>query len=471
MEKEALVQEFLYHREPLLQACWAHQTWNSKSLLTIDGKPIKVIFPGWLNRGSGPDFSDARIMIGPDEHYGSVEIHVDEDDWYGHQHDMDDAYEKVVLHVVLRGGKHRCKTKTSRELPTIQMIEFLSPSMLDVMLEPDAMLQRYENLPGRCGLRATMTGPKPLKKLIGQAAEERARQKSDRIAPMDGWKHPQQILYEQLAYYLGYQHNADAFKSLAIQFPINEIESLLDLSTPRMRKEILGRWMGAAGLLKKPLENNIVPLAETDFQAWTQVWERVGRPVNARTMTGTGSRPWNSPERRLVGFFYHISGFGNGGLLKQWLGLLHKLDQIREEKDFKRKAMSLLEDAFHVPENEPWRNLISFNANQQAKSAELIGQDRIIILMANAVVPFFLAYARKQKNRELEKLLYRLFIVLPSEGKNHAISFLEKRLAFSTAVPRTLRFHQGLMQIYQDYCKSFDQGCQSCTFVDLIKNE
>ena len=58
--RERLIQDLVDQREAVLQACWAQQVWNPGRLATADGQPLQVIFPGWINRGPGPDFTQAR---------------------------------------------------------------------------------------------------------------------------------------------------------------------------------------------------------------------------------------------------------------------------------------------------------------------------------------------------------------------------------------------------------------------------
>ncbi len=130
--------------------------------------------------------------------------------------------------------------------------------------------------------------------------------------------------------------------------------------------------------------------------------------------------------------------------------------------------MKLLEKAFDTPLDEPWRRRVSFTHPPLKQEARMIGTDRIIIIMANAVLPFFLAYARRREDEELEKLLYRMFIVLPPEAPNQRTRFMERRLMPIFALPRTLRMQQGLLQIHQDFCASFQEGCHVCRFPDLI---
>ena len=68
----------------------------------------------------------------------------------------------------------------------------------------------------------------------------------------------------------------------------------------------------------------------------------------------------------------------------------------------------------------------------QTSSSQLVGKDRQITLRTNVVLLFFfLSYARHENEPELEKLLYRLFMILPTEASNIKTGFMEQRLCFS----------------------------------------
>jgi hypothetical protein len=165
--------------------------------------------------------------------------------------------------------------------------------------------------------------------------------------------------------------------------------------------------------------------------------------------------------------FHHLRNMGQG-LLKGWLTFLKELDGLRDQPEFRRRALDRLSQAFEAPPDESWLRRTSFNAPPRARAASLVGPDRIAIVAANAIVPFFLAYARQRGDEELEKVLYRLFLVLPAEAPNSRTRFMERRLMGLTPAAPTLRTHQGLLQIHQDFCTSFDQGCARCRFPDLI---
>ena len=253
-----------------------------------------------------------------------------------------------------------------------------------------------------------------------------------------------------------------------MRFPLAELDPFFTLPPHEARKQVVSRWCGALGLLDGATPEQSAGEAAEDYAVWKRLWDKSGGGRLAAKVARGGSRPWNSPERRLLGMFHHLYVTGGRGWLKFWLEFLHELDGLRDQPHLKKSALARLERAFDTPSWESWRNLVNFSSPPLKREARLIGGDRVTIIMANAVLPFFLAYARRRRDRELEKLLYRLFIVLPPEAPNQRTRFMEKRLLVLGSMPRTLRMHQGLLQIHQDFCTSFQEGCHDCAFPDLI---
>lgn len=461
-----LIGEVMTRREAVVQACWARQHWARQPLRTTDGRSLEVDFPGWLNRGAGPDFTGARIRVGGTELQGDVEIHLAEKDWHAHGHGSDPRYQRVVLHVVAARAARRAEPLLGG--PPIAVFDatpFLSRAVVELMGEPEDLLRRYENLPGRCGLRAAQAGPRAVAQVIAHAAEMRARNKAQNLAPFWRARGEEQLLFELIFQSLGYRPHTEVFRALARRYPLEALLPALALPPERGRMEVLARWFGALRLL----EGTAPPQpAAPEWEALRSRWRALGDAPLDVQITRAGGRPLNSPERRMAGMYHHLRTLGERGLLRGWLAFLKELDRRRDERDFRRTALRLLERLFAAPPEEPWLRRITFTAPPRAHPARLIGKDRIAIVMANAVVPFFLAYARQRHDQELEKVLYRLFLVLPAEAPNQKTRFMERRLMLLTPTPPTLRIHQGLLQIYQDFCTSFDQGCVDCRFPNLI---
>ena len=170
-QRKALIEELVAGRESVLQACWAQQPWGTAPLRLSDGTPMQVVFPGWINRGPGPDFKEARILINTTEVAGDVEIHVDERDWQRHAHQGDQAYRRVILHVVLERTSSPANRPVSEErIPIFPIGSYLNPDLLHALGDPDMLLRHYERLPGRCGIRASQTDPDSVEAVVAHAA-------------------------------------------------------------------------------------------------------------------------------------------------------------------------------------------------------------------------------------------------------------------------------------------------------------
>ena len=467
--RQALVEELSRGREAILQACWAHQHFSPGRLRTTDGRPVEVLFPGWLNRAKGPDFTEARILLDGHETWGDIEIHLAESDWKHHGHQQDPTYQRVMLHVVLELSQARATSPVDgMALPTLHLAPILRPSMEPILRDPEKMLDHYTHLPGRCGLRAAMTDARSVERVLGAAAEKRARDKAARISPGALREESGQGLYHQLFHYLGMKAHAGPFAELATIFPMEALQQLLDQPMEQARDGVLARWFGAMGLLDAPAETANASGRETEYRKWQVIWESLPNQPRVTPFKAGPARPWNTPERRLVGLFHHLWVCARGGWMTNWLRYLHRLDGIRDAPQFSREAMRTLEDCFPSPGDEPWVNLLGFHKPPQGKGARFIGSDRVVILMANAVLPYFLAWARGRGDVELEKVLYRLHLVLPPEGENQRTRFMQQRLALTFPIRKSLRSHQGLLQIHQDFCKAFDQGCDRCTLPDFL---
>lgn len=48
----------------LLQFIWQFHQINKKQLATTKGEPVEIVLPGTLISNQGPDFVNARIIIG-----------------------------------------------------------------------------------------------------------------------------------------------------------------------------------------------------------------------------------------------------------------------------------------------------------------------------------------------------------------------------------------------------------------------
>lgn len=68
---------------------------------TAGGRRLQILSPGRINHNEGPDFLEIAMMIDGSIVVGDAEFHKRSSDWNAHNHQSDDRYKNVVLHIVL----------------------------------------------------------------------------------------------------------------------------------------------------------------------------------------------------------------------------------------------------------------------------------------------------------------------------------------------------------------------------------
>src|SRR5690606_2898162 len=87
-------------REDFLHYVWRFKKLSNTSLTTVQNNKIDIKDFGLFLGIEGPDFFNAQIYIDGQLWAGNVEMHVNASDWYAHHHEIDPAYQNVILHVV-----------------------------------------------------------------------------------------------------------------------------------------------------------------------------------------------------------------------------------------------------------------------------------------------------------------------------------------------------------------------------------
>ncbi|MCW9708561.1 DUF2851 family protein [Fodinibius salsisoli] len=201
-----------YH-EKLLHWIWETRNFNTRSLHTASGDPVKIHFPGQSNKSDGPDFSGAQIEIGQLQWYGDVEIHWKLSDWHAHGHGQDPRYNNVVLHVVFRSTDQRSLRKDRTSVPTLCLAPQLSHPL-------EAFLEEYLKHPQLpCSKQLSYISEEAFARQIKKAHNEYFEQKIDDLLsfydpdlpPSRAWL---KILTVALFDGLGISHNRESMRKL-----------------------------------------------------------------------------------------------------------------------------------------------------------------------------------------------------------------------------------------------------------------
>ena len=112
-------------KEDFLHYVWRFKKLNTTNLKTIQGNELVIKNFGLYLGTEGPDFFNAQLYIDGQLWAGTVEMHVNASDWYAHHHEIDAAYDNVILHVVWNNDLSVLRADGT-EIPTLVLKEYVS---------------------------------------------------------------------------------------------------------------------------------------------------------------------------------------------------------------------------------------------------------------------------------------------------------------------------------------------------------
>jgi hypothetical protein len=207
--------------EKLFQKIWLRGDFDVARAVTTDGRAVRVLHPGKWNLLGGPDFKCAQLQLGDTKVRGEVEVHLHERDWAAHAHAMDEAYDDVVLHVVLFPSVEKfSRGRDGRQIPVLVLLPLLHRD-----LEEYAADDTMELLANRPALRVSEElgglAPAELERLLRRCAERRWQQKVYfarlRIARL-GWE---SACHHAALEILGYRFNRAPMLRVAMAWPLS----------------------------------------------------------------------------------------------------------------------------------------------------------------------------------------------------------------------------------------------------------
>ncbi|HEY9173493.1 MAG TPA: DUF2851 family protein [Verrucomicrobiae bacterium] len=442
--------------ERLLQAIWHHQRLHRDRLRTLEGQPVRVLHPGFLNREGGPDFRDALVGIGDEPpRCGDVEVDLRASGWRAHGHDRNPNFKNVILHVVWEADR---TAQTGLAVLALRQTLDAPLGELARWLGSDSAGAFPENLQGQCSppLRELSAGQ--LTALLHEAAGVRLRSKASQFqarARSVGWE---QALWEGLFRALGYKHNTWPMQALAehrLRWSEGCVEAL----------EFQARLLGLSGLLPAELNQATSPSGRYLRRVWDQWWREREAFLDCVLPRAVwhlhGLRPANHPQRRLA-------------LAAHWLadGKVPNQLEVWCAADLSPAALvdSLLE-ILQARGDDFWSWHWTLRSSRLAKPQPLLGATRVSDLAVNVILPWLWIRAAEGGNERLRKSLEGRYFAWPAAEDNAVLRLARQRL-LGNASPQALpdaAAQQGLLQIVRDFCDSSTALCDECRFPDVVR--
>jgi hypothetical protein len=419
-------------QEDFLHYIWQYKKFDFKHLQTTSGQVLSLVHVGQHNLHSGPDFFNAQIRIDEQLWAGNVEIHLKSSDWYVHNHELDKAYDNVILHVVWEHDTDVFRHDNS-SIPTLELKNIVQKQALNQYQKLFSNSHKWIN----CEHEIDTVDSFVINNWIERLFLERLEQKSAIIeaelkASNNNWE---AVLFVMLAKNFGLKVNGDAFKSIAksIDFAIVR-KTQSDLLT------LEALIFGQAGLLKNDEE-------DAYFKSLKKEYGYLKHKFNLNNLSVLPLqffrlRPPNFPTIRLsqLASLYH-----------QHQNLFSKVITINS----KEAAYEL----FKISTSEFWQSHYTFSKSSR-KSNKLLTRSFIDLLIINTIVPLQFCY-QKQMGKLDEDAIFKLISEVDVEKNSVVNKFLELKNFGDSAL-----HSQALLQLKPNYCDA--NRCLQCAIGNQV---
>ncbi|MEE9349783.1 MAG: DUF2851 family protein, partial [Flavobacteriaceae bacterium] len=262
---------------------------NFLDLKGSNDETIVLINVGIHNLNAGPDFFNAKIKINNQLWAGNVELHIKSSDWYVHNHELDKAYDSVILHVVWEHDMSIFRADNS-EIITLVLKDYVQKKALVNYQKLFSTTPKWIN----CEQSIHQVDSFVLNNWIERLYFERLQKKSNEILKLlkDSNNDWEAVLFKLLARNFGLKVNKDAFFNLANSFEFSLIRKNQNQSV-----SIEALLFGQAGMLNNDIEESYYKELQKEYH-FLQVKYKI-TPIHQSDIKFFRLRPSNFPTIRL----------------------------------------------------------------------------------------------------------------------------------------------------------------------------
>jgi hypothetical protein len=401
-------------------------------MFTVDNQEVKIISPGIQNHDSGPDFFNARIKIGDTEWAGNVEMHSMASDWNKHNHQIDNAYDSVILHVV-----HDADTvilnSQSETIPTLEIRGLYSESLF---FEYRKLISSRDWVP--CSGNIKEVSDLIIFSWLDRVLIERLERKTKFIEDIlaDTKNNWDEVFYISLCRSFGFNTNSQPFEQLARSLPLFILNKHKDNLF-----QIEALLFGHAGLLNPRLKDEYSQLLLKEYEFLAKKYDL--KSVKSWSWKFMRMRPINFPTIRMAQLAQLI--VNSGHLLSKVLEI-SKLDKMQK--------------LFDIEVSEYWLTHYSFGSESK-KKGKSFGSDAFDLILINTIIPFLFVYGKHLGNQQIiDRTLFFLQQTKP-ESNGVVRSWAADGLKALNA-----GHSQSLLTLKNEYCNQI--RCLECAIGNSI---
>ncbi|MDH6357683.1 DUF2851 family protein [Parabacteroides sp. PF5-9] len=410
--------------ERLLHYVWKYKLYPSQELTTTLGIPFTVIDPGLPNTDAGPDFFNAKIKINDTIWAGCIEIHENASDWYRHHHDINKAYDSVILHVTGHDDSEVYRTNGE------QIPQAVLPVSETIRRNIEWLLHQDKPIP--CLSVIKEIDSFYLSGWLDALRSERLERKMQDIFHLleqysDDWN---EVFYIILTRNFGFGVNSDAFEWLARSLPLRCI-----LKQRNSHSQVEALLFGQAGLLEDEENCYYYRLLQREYRFLRKKFNLT--PLEQSLFKNLRIRPGNFP---------HVKIAQLATILMQHDTLFSALLEASTPREIK--------DYFRVHPSDYWKRHYHFK-NFSPENEKKISENMLNILLINTVIPMFFSWGRKKNRPEYCDRAIRLLESIPPERNSIITTFTQAGISVHNAGDT-----QALIQLKREYCEK--KKCLYC---------
>jgi len=423
-------------QEKLLHFIWQNLLFTTNELKSTDNETLQILSKGTLNAHAGPDFTNAKIMIGDIVWVGNVEIHIKSGDWKLHGHTKDPGYDNTILHVCWEYNEPIFRTDNSR----ISCLA-LKPVTDNTLLHRYAQLMESANdIP--CSPRISSISPFTWSLWLERLVVERLEQKTAIIyEALEQTKYEwQEVFYRFIARNFGLKINTQPFENLARNLPLAILSKHKD-----SLKQIEALVFGVAGFLNDELIDEYGRNRQKEYRFLKKKYNLI--EIDKTQWKFLRLMPANFPTVRLA----------------QFASLIHHSNNLFS-KLVSTPSIHSLCDLLSTSPSDYWKThyLLDHLSTHREKR---LGESTIQNIIINTVIPFKFAFGKHKHDESIQQNAFDLLEQVKPE--NNSIIKKWKDLGFKAE--NSLQ-SQALLQLKNEYCIS--KRCLDCNIgYKLLKNE
>lgn len=483
--------------EELIYKIWEEKRFDS-TLTTADGISVEIIDSGVRNTNeAGPDYQNARVRIGNITFTGDIEIDTFHSDWKAHGHNLNQRYNKIILHAVLSNDSSYpfVVTQSGRKVPTLELNQYLTSSIKENLQQDLSSIKSDDEIKMPCSqLNHQMERRDKLfflKSLGLLRFRKKCERNLDRLKELillselnirepkvhhdfhkeistrqfeqkefDDLEIWQQLCYEQVFEALGYSRNKEIMLKLSKSVDIKFIKTI-DTPTKEKIESVLFHVSGLFPDVTDIQNEETSEYMRKSIDIWSTIKEKYDSGLlNKNNWNFFKLRPQNFPTIRIAA----------GARLLERIVVYEQFNRIInifENQVETKKLITKIRNEIIVQGEGYWSAHYNFNKETKTKLNYFIGLGRADEIIINILLPVYSVYFEINKKKELTQKVLDLYINYYQKEGNHLVDHVNETLGLKNEKFRSV-YYQGMIDLYRSYC--IKKRCLECEIGKRVFN-